>query len=73
MMSRDEGSSWCTCGVCMYDGDKDVWRRTMERWRQGICRKHGGLIENTCGWVIGHEVVAWTLGSVRYCCNTDHL
>ena len=22
--SRDKGSSWCTHGVCMYDGDEEV-------------------------------------------------
>jgi len=30
-------------------------QRRLKVWRQGTCRKHGGLKENTCGWVIGHE------------------
>ena len=64
MTSRDKGFSWCTHGVHMYNGDEDVWHRTVEVWRQDICRKHGSLKENTCGWVIEHEDRAWTLESV---------
>ena len=64
MTSRDKGSSWYTHGVRMYDGNEEVWYRTIEVWYQGTCRKHGGLMENTCGWVIRHEDRAWTLGSV---------
>ena len=33
------------------------WR--LKVWCQGTCRKHSGLKENTCGWVIGHEEEAW--------------
>ena len=64
MMSRDKGSSWCTHGVRMYNRDEDVWYKTIEVWHQGTCRKHGGLKENTYGWVIGYEDRAWTLGLV---------
>ena len=53
MTSRDKSSSWCA----------HVQRR-LRVWRQGTCKKHGGLMENTCGWVIGHEDGAWTLGLV---------
>jgi len=33
-------------------------QRRLKVWHQGICRKHDGLKENTCEWVIGHEVEA---------------
>ena len=43
--------TWCT----------HVQRR-LKVWRQGTCKKHGGLKENTCGWVREHEDDTWTLG-----------
>jgi len=57
MMSRDNGSSWCTHGVHIVTEIKEYDVRAYGHGIVTLKKKHGG-------WVIGHEDDAWPLGQV---------